>query len=192
MLVAVGEVLGCGDASFHEFEAVFAPDAPHVGNAEHGEGFVAFVGREDADAAVAAVALGVVGGHFGKGVGLGAAAADGDVRGGGDVVLDYLHVVAHLVRVVDGQGTEKLVDGVLHKVEDDLLLLHGVHDLAGDAPVLLMVGRTDDDIVQTQQVADFEEGRAALEAKGFGLGGEGKNNPSARFVVVGHNDGFPF
>lgn len=192
VLVAVGEVLGSGDALFHKFQAVLAPDAPHVGNAEHGEGFVAFVGREDADAFVAAVVLGVVGGHFGKGVGLGTAAADGDVRGGGDVVLDHLHVATHLVGLLDGQGTEELVDGILHKVEDDLLLLHGIHNLAGDAAVLLMVCGTDGDIVQTQQVAHFEEGNAALQAKGFGLGGEGKNNPSARLISVGHNDGLSF
>lgn len=97
--------------------------------------------------------------------------------------------MCHRGRFFDGQASEELIDGVLHEVEHDALLLHSVHDLPGDAAVFLVVGGAYHHIVEAEEAADFEEGDAAFEAEGFGLGSECEDDTATVFVAVGHYKG---
>ena len=97
--------------------------------------------------------------------------------------------MCHRGRFFDGQASEELIDGVLHEVEHDALLLHSVHDLPGDAAVFLVVGGAYHHIVEAEEAAYFEEGDAAFEAEGFGLGSKGEDDTAPVFVAVGHDKG---
>jgi hypothetical protein len=59
--------------------------------------------------------------------------------------------------------------------------------LSGDTAVLLVVGGAYYHIVEAEEAANLEEGHSAFEAEGFGLGGEGEDDPAPGFVAVGHD-----
>ncbi len=177
------QVVGCLDIIIIEEFSIFPADAPNGGNVGAFQVVVNIGGVHHVKYAVELrSSLCIAVSDFGEGFCVCDADGNGYARPHGDCVAHHLAVFVEAISCEAVQIDERLVDGVYFDIRGELL--EGGHNSVGHVAIEGVVRREYFNVIFTDEFLDFEVGREAVEADGFGFIRAGHDDA----VVVGEDD----